>query len=434
MRSFLSSFSLFVLLAPMAVFFFPENARAAASTSTINDLRSQISDHNSSISDLEKEIAQYQAQLDTLGQQSDSLQNAIATLNTNEKKISTSIELAQNKIAAAKLTIEQLQNEMQQQQLHIEQNKDLIAESIRELNQQDANSLVEVLLKNDNISEFWDNIDDLSHFQEGLQAGIQTLRTLQSSNQQKQVLAQSQQQQLLGYQSDLNGQKELLQNTKGQKSLLLKETQNKESQYQDLVQQKQERKKQFQAELDDLESKLKVALDPSKLPAAGTTPLSWPVIGPITQRFGRTVAAQRLYVSGSHSGLDIGVPVGTPVKAAADGIVEGVGNTDLACPGASYGKFVFIRYDNGLASIEGHLSVIQVTQGQHVSRGQVVGLSGATGYVTGPHLHFGVYAAQAVQMASFQSAGCPGATYYMPVAPHNAYLPPLQYLPPDPYY
>ena len=88
-------------------------------------------------------------------------------------------------------------------------------------------------------------------------------------------------------------------------------------------------------------------------------------------------------MSGTHNGVDFRATIGTPVKSAGNGVVEGVGDTDAVCAGASYGKWVFIRYDNGLASTYGHFSVISVKEGQRVKTGDVVGYSGNTGYSTG---------------------------------------------------
>ena len=111
------------------------------------------------------------------------------------------------------------------------------------------------------------------------------------------------------------------------------------------------------------------------------------------------------------------------------GIVIGTGDTDLTCRNASWGKWVTIEYDNGLASTYGHLSLIKVTSGQRVSTGQVVGYSGNTGHSTAPHLHVTVYAGDAVQIQQKPSAACPGKTYTIPLAARNAYLDPLEYLP-----
>ena len=151
----------------------------------------------------------------------------------------------------------------------------------------------------------------------------------------------------------------------------------------------------------------------------------------ITQYFGNTpfaTANPQVYNGHGHNAIDLGASPGTPLKSARTGVVLGTGNTDITCPGASYGKWVFIQHDNGLSTIYAHLSVISVSKGDSVETGSVIGYSGSTGYATGPHLHFGVYASSGSEIASFPSKSCAGKTYTMPVADISAYLNPLSYL------
>ena len=90
-----------------------------------------------------------------------------------------------------------------------------------------------------------------------------------------------------------------------------------------------------------------------------------------------------------------------------------------------------IKHNNGINTLYSHLSTIDVGKGQQVGTGQTIGLSGMTGYATGPHLHFGVYASEGTQimtLGQFRNAtgGCANAK--MPVATLNAYLNPMSYL------
>jgi murein DD-endopeptidase MepM/ murein hydrolase activator NlpD len=85
-----------------------------------------------------------------------------------------------------------------------------------------------------------------------------------------------------------------------------------------------------------------------------------------------------------HPGIDIGVGFGTPIHAAASGIVI------LAGPDGGYGNFVVIDHGNNLATAYAHQESIAVTVGQHVNQGDVIGYVGSTGFSTGPHLHFEV--------------------------------------------
>jgi murein DD-endopeptidase MepM/ murein hydrolase activator NlpD len=85
-----------------------------------------------------------------------------------------------------------------------------------------------------------------------------------------------------------------------------------------------------------------------------------------------------------HAGVDIPGPVGTPVYATADGII------DRAERAGGYGNMVEVDHGKGIATRYGHLSKILVTSGEHIHRGQLIALMGSTGRSTGPHLHYEV--------------------------------------------
>ncbi|MGW2339040.1 M23 family metallopeptidase [Streptomyces sp. NPDC001661] len=91
-----------------------------------------------------------------------------------------------------------------------------------------------------------------------------------------------------------------------------------------------------------------------------------------------------MWSSGSHTGADYSIPTGTSVKSIADGTVVSTGS------GGAYGNEVVIEHADGHFSQYGHLSSIGVAQGDTVTAGQEIAKSGATGNVTGPHLHFEV--------------------------------------------
>lgn len=112
-------------------------------------------------------------------------------------------------------------------------------------------------------------------------------------------------------------------------------------------------------------------------------PSLWPVNGRLLSRFGDREDP----FSGEgqfHTGVDISAPLGTPVHAAADGIVY---HAEYA---GHYGKLVIIDHGNGMRTWYAHLSRFEVVPGQEIRRGDVLALSGDTGRTTAPHLHFEV--------------------------------------------
>jgi len=108
-----------------------------------------------------------------------------------------------------------------------------------------------------------------------------------------------------------------------------------------------------------------------------TPRVAWPSRGIITSRFGPRWKRH-------HHGIDIAAPVGTPITAALDGVVEFKGRL------GGYGLLVILDSGNGLTTWYGHTSQILVAVGQRVRQGQLIARVGTTGYVTGPNLHFEV--------------------------------------------
>jgi murein DD-endopeptidase MepM/ murein hydrolase activator NlpD len=231
----------------------------------------------------------------------------------------------------------------------------------------------------------------------------------------------------------LADQKKVIVYNTEQKNKVLSETQNKEAIYQQQLAEKKALRDAVQKEINEYESQLRLAVDPTSYPSARAGILSWPLSKvTITQYFGNTAFATAnaaIYGGQGHNAIDLAAVVGTPIKSAAAGVVQGFGDTDLTCPGASYGRWILVKHTNGLSTLYAHLSVISVSSGQTVQTGETIGYSGNTGYSTGPHLHFGVYASQGVQLVNRPSAACGGKVYYMPVADYKAYLNPLSYLP-----
>jgi len=115
----------------------------------------------------------------------------------------------------------------------------------------------------------------------------------------------------------------------------------------------------------------------------------WPVTGRISSIFG----LRRFFNEQErrpHSGLDIAASEGTPIKAVASGTVLDAGDFFFS------GNMIYIDHGQGIITLYAHLSKISVKPGDVVRQGDIIGEVGQTGRVTGPHLHFAVYANQAL--------------------------------------
>jgi len=139
----------------------------------------------------------------------------------------------------------------------------------------------------------------------------------------------------------------------------------------------------MEKQLEAKESEVKRILESYRYGSAPGGKLAWPVAGRLTSGFGYRIHPI-FGVRRFHSGIDIAAPYGTLVKAADGGQIVQAGYF------GGYGYSVMVYHGGGFATWYAHLSSINVSVGQFVERGQVIGLVGSTGWSTGPHLHFEV--------------------------------------------
>ncbi|MGB7981901.1 MAG: peptidoglycan DD-metalloendopeptidase family protein [Candidatus Nanopelagicales bacterium] len=152
--------------------------------------------------------------------------------------------------------------------------------------------------------------------------------------------------------------------------------------------------KSYQAEQQRIAALLtkQAAAEASRLAAGGSlsfvptgSGFQWPIPG---VRVGQGVGPRIHPVYGyrsCHTGVDLGSPSGTPIRATAAGII--VSNTS----GGPYGNHTLIAHGNGIFSMYAHQSKFGAREGQKVKKGDVIGYVGSTGYSTGPHLHFEIH-------------------------------------------
>lgn len=408
--------------------------------SEIERLQNEITDRNSRLSQIEKEIAEYEAALKEVGAEKNTLQKAINALTLERKKVLADISYTQNQIDSTDLEIDKLIIEIKNTKDDISDNEEAIAEIIRNLNFNDDDSMIELMLRHKNLSEFWNEVEELETVRDHIQAQVHTLISLKEVLEGKHNEETVRRGQLINLKEKYDGQQQVLANNQAEKDTLLEKTKNEESSYQALLAEKKAVQEQLFAELRSFEAELKFILDPNTIPSRGTAVFQWPLKNVIiTQLFGGTEFAKNnpgIYGRGYHPGIDLGAPVGTPIYAPLSGTVRWTDNTDRIAGCYAWGKWTLIDHANGLSTLYAHQSAIpaHIVPGAKVSTGDLIGYVGATGYVTGPHLHFTVYAKDAVEVIRYSDfktiTSCGPA--YTPRAASEGYIDPMTYLPPAP--
>jgi murein DD-endopeptidase MepM/ murein hydrolase activator NlpD len=172
-----------------------------------------------------------------------------------------------------------------------------------------------------------------------------------------------------------------LEDVRHEKGVYLGQLKEKESDLEALL-------AQFERDEAQIESQIRAYLATQSRPGSKPLPpfkggFGRPVNGPITSGFGMRYHPI-LHRTKLHTGIDFGVGMGTPIRAAASGVV--IGATYLK----GYGNPVILDHGSGLSTVYAHCSRVYVRAGAKISRGQTIGAVGSTGYSTGPHLHFEV--------------------------------------------
>jgi murein DD-endopeptidase MepM/ murein hydrolase activator NlpD len=425
-----------LLVSVFGAAFFTTSALPAFAQDKADEIKSVISDRQAAIDAITSQISELDRTINNISGQRESLERdrnlmraSIARIQAAEKKAQLERNEKERDVDAANNAIATIGSSLNL----LDATQGSLIRSIAEY---DRTPMVALVAGNQTISDAFVTYESYSSLRTSLEEHSAQLSAVRVEKEHQIADLKRAQQELQVASQKMADQRTILQDTEKKQAKLVADTKNQESQYRASLDALLIQKTALDTEIRNYESQLQFLLDPKQLPPTGSQVLSWPLQNVyITQRFGQTVDSKRLYTSGSHSGVDFRAAVGTPVYAVADGVVEGVGDTDKTCPKTSFGKWVFIRHSNGLATAYGHLSLIKTVSGQNVKRGDLIAYSGATGHVTGPHLHMTVYASHGLNgeegagIKTRPSTTCPGKTYTMPLAPTSAYLDPMLYLP-----
>ncbi len=387
--------TLFILLLFLASGFFV----AVAKASLIDDLKVQIAENSNKVKELENKVKEYNNKLSNTKDQKNTLKNQISSLENEIYTLNLNIKKTQTEVVETTLNIDLLSEEIAGKNKNISNIQNQIASILQLIYEKDNIDFFSIVLSAKNFSQALNEKEYLNNLERDVTTSLNKVKNLKILLQGNKSEQESKRLSLYNLSNKLYDQENITSDKKKEKDQLLKETKNQESQYQKILTDLNKQRKNVEKEIGSLEQKLKNAINKEKLPK-GKGILKWPVDNVrITQDYGMTSYAQSGAYNGSeHNGIDLGGSSGTPVYASDGGEVIGVGNNGRY----AYGKWIAIRHNNGLVTLYGHLSLQKVKKGDKVEVLQLIAYMGATGYSTGPHLHFTIYAPDSFDL--FQSS------------------------------
>ncbi len=405
-------------------------------SSEIDRLEDEISSQNNKIQDIQKDIDKYNKELEEVGQTKSSLAKEVRELNLSLKKAALEVNKVNNDIHKANLKLTLLGDNLSNNFSDTEKLKNTYIKLIQRQNENEHQNIYYLLAHESyNFLDFIRKLHQTELLNNKISNTIKSLRLKGSNIKKDQSSVISQKKKLSILERELADRKTVIEIITNNQKVLLKETENEEDKYQELLKEKIDESTDLYRELYEYESALEFAIDPKTIPKERKGLLSWPAeTSRITQSYGCTSFAKRsgIYSKCHHNGVDFGTKYGK-ILAAADGVIKTTESSYHSRCG--YGKWVIINHNNGISSLYGHLSKFVVREGQSVKRGEIIGYSGNTGVSIAAHLHFSLFLTTGLKVVPYSNissrSACRG--FNVPVAPSGAELNPICYFPENRY-
>ncbi|MGI5921366.1 MAG: murein hydrolase activator EnvC family protein [Syntrophomonadaceae bacterium] len=326
---------------------------------------------------VDRQIQQQKANLNAAKNKEKSIVNDINNLDKNISQTQQSIDSLTERIAYLENNIAETEKDIEQLEKELQKKTDILSQRLVYIYENGDISYLEVLLSASDIKDFLTRYDVLSNI---IDQDVELIESINHDRRELDVKKSNLEvakKELVTIRKNQEAQKQMLTEQKNQKSAALNNVQKEKDQYARALQELEQTSRA-------LEEMIRRAQAGSTA-QIGTGIYTWPAPGytSITSTYGMRYHPI-LKVRKLHSGVDIGAPSGASIVAADSGKVISAGWA------GGYGQAVIIDHGGGMSTLYGHQSKILVSVGQSVTKGQVIGKVGSTGWSTGPHLHFEV--------------------------------------------
>lgn len=356
----------------------------------INDITADVNKKKAQLQDLSRSQDKYRQAISQKKAESASLQDDIALMDNRIAQTQLDIDIAQDQINQLTLEMSVLDDKMKAQEERMGQERKLLGVLARQLyRSQFRKSALDILLAGKTLSEFFDAMRQVADLEAGVTKTLHAVQEMRASLAEEHRISEAKKLAVADTQRQLDISKREIEDDKSVKETLLEQTQSSELEYRYMLAELKRQQDDADEEITSLERKLRDKIDLADRLKGQNATLQWPVVPArgISTRFHDPDYPFR-YVF-EHPGIDIPTPQGTPVKAAAAGVVARAQNGGM---GYSY---VMIIHNNNVSTVYGHLSKILAKEDAFVERGEIIGYSGgmpgtpgAGNLTTGPHLHF----------------------------------------------
>lgn len=319
-----------------------------------------------------------------------SLEDQIKLLENQIAKAEVSIDIAEQEIGSLELQVERLNGRIEDAESQVRYERELLASLARKLHRQQGNrSMLQMLLVNDNFGDFFNEIYAVASLQRKMNDSLSHIKELKTELAGERLARQKKLSSVNERRGDLKEARRELDEEISFRESLLKETRSSELEYRYMLAELKREQNEADAEIAYLENMLRDKIDLSDRFQEKATVLSWPIepTRGVSAIFHDPEYPFRHIFE--HPGIDIRAYQGTPIRAAAGGIVARAKNAGM---GYSY---IMLLHNNGISTVYGHVSKMAVQEDTYIERGEVIGYSGgmpgtpgAGRLTTGPHLHF----------------------------------------------
>jgi murein DD-endopeptidase MepM/ murein hydrolase activator NlpD len=331
--------------------------------------------------DLQGQLDEKQAELDQAQGQKGVLTTEIDAFNADIEQLSGEVALLRNREAAVEAELAEVQAELDLEVRHLELLRERLQRSLRVLEDRlvaiyksNPPDFLTVILESDGFEDLLDRYEYLQRIEDRDAEIVARVRDLRDQTEETVARIRAVRDEIAAKEAELERTRVELE----QQKEALEAARDKRQEALSKIEGHIER---LEGHIEDLDAQIQEQLSASSgaLPAGPTSSSGfiWPVNGAVTSGFGMRWGRM-------HEGIDIAVPSGTPIRAAAGGTVA------IAAPTGGYGNYTCISHSAGLSTCYAHQSSYAVGVGDSIGQGEVIGSVGCTGSCFGDHLHFEV--------------------------------------------